>query len=402
MRNGFIILIAAVLGLNTGLYFYFQGKDKKESAAPAAAGGMAAMLAAMPPATVVTGKVAEISESASRKYVGRIDAIAKVELVARVSGYLRKVAFEEGRMVKKGQLLFQIEDTLYKANVAAAESRLKQANVELDHARTRYERNRGLAAHDIVSRENYEDAERQYRLAEARILEEQAALDKAKLDLSYTRIIAPLSGRIGTSIFNEGAYVSASTVLADIRQISPIHVKFAISESDFLILFGTHEQMKKQAVVHIVTADRNAFSETGTVDFLIIIVIPDTGTIMIWAEFKNENLSLIPGGLVNVALSKKTEKKRPAVIISALQTDGDGNFVYVIDKVDKKNEAGEVIGEMYIPSKRRVEIGETVRNMQVIESGLEPGEMVVVDGAHKIMMIPGVTIPVIPVPAKAE
>lgn len=326
-----------------------------------------------PAVSVVAEKAQKITETGTRKYIGSLEAIEEVTLVARVSGYLNKINFREGELVKAGQPLFEIEDTTYQAQVKTAEAKLRQIEAELIYAESNYERQKGLAENKIVSEEAFEDATRLLNFRKAGLAEAEATLIDAKNNLSYTKILSPITGKIGKSTYTRGNYVTpTSKVLADIVQIAPIYVRFSISENDYLSLFGNAENIKEKAVVRIQTADKKLYGEKGKVTLVDNKVDSETGTMMIWATFENKDMKLNPGGLVTVLLSKAIKEEKTAVKLSAVQAEASGNFVYVIDA---QNHA----------LKRPVKLGEIVGNMQIIEEGVAPGETVAVDGTHKIL-----------------
>lgn len=336
----------------------------------------------MPPTSVVVADVVEIGEVGLRKYVGYIDAIEEVTLIARVSGFLESLTFQEGEIVKKGQPLIQIEDTAYQAQKKSAEAKVAQINAELTYAKTNYERQAGLAKREIISEHELEEATRLLHFRQAGLAEAEATLINAENDLSYTKIVAPITGRIGKATYSAGNYVTlSSNKLASIVQVAPIYVRFSMSESDYLSIFGTPEVAKERAVIRIQTADKLMYPEKGKIALVDNKIDSNTGTIMIWATFENKDMKLNPGGFATVFLSKESTQteKKPAVKISAIQTDETGsNFVFVL------NENNQAL-------KRPVKVGEIVDNMQIILEGLKAGERVVVDGVHKIMM-PGMTV----------
>ncbi len=347
------------------------------------------------PPVVTVDTVTEVAESGSRKYMGRIEAIENVSLIARVSGFLEKINFKEGDLVKKGDLLFEIEDTTYVAAVKAAEAQLKQAQAELEYAIKNYDRQSSLSTSKIVSESTMEDAVRTKALAEASVLEKEAALIDAQNNLSYTKIYAPISGRIGKSTYSVGNYVTPeSSALAKIVQEAPIYVTFAITEPDFDKMFGNAENMKKEAVIRLKTADRQYYSSKdaagndeslGKVTLVDNTVDSSTGTIFVWATFPNSEDKLLPGGLVDVFISKKTKKALPAIPITAVMIDSTGKYVYVVGKDN-------------VVERRNIETEEIVGGIYLIRSGLSLGETVIIDGTHKTR--PGATV--VPVPANAQ
>lgn len=321
---------------------------------------------------VVVGPVTTIKESGMKKYVGAVQAIEDVTLYARVSGFLEKINFREGEMVKKGDLLFKIEDDTYAAKFKAAEAKLKQVDAELKFAESNYRRQTDLAKNKVIATKELEDAERKINFVRAQHAEAQFNLTEAKTNLSYANIAAPVSGRIGKSAFTIGNYLTLSSgALATIVQTAPIYVSFAISEQDMVALFKNAEGMKKNAVIRVRTAERNVYGETGRVTLVDNRVESGTGTVKVWATFDNKDNGLLPGALVDVIITKAEETEVPAVPATAVVTTGEGHVVYVVGP-----------GNVVIP--RPVKLGELVGNTQGIAMGLRPGEPVIVDGVHKV------------------
>ncbi len=327
---------------------------------------------AMPAPSVLVEPAIEIDQTAKKSYVGHLLAIEEVDLRARVSGNITAIKFNEGDLVKPGQVLIELEDTTYRAKVQAAEAKCKQIEAELLYAKTNYERQKTLRTNNAVAVSAFDDAQRLYTFTQARLVEAQADLLDAQNNLSYCTISAPIQGRIGKVTYTTGNYVTInSEKLADIVQIAPIYATFAISENDFLTLFGSVENMKKSADITLRQADGKQFPEPGKVHLVDNKVDPETNTIMIWATFENSDLRLLPGGFVTVELSKKINHKVPAVKLSALLNDNQGSYIYVV-------------GPDNVVERRPITVGPMVNNMQTVLSGVTPGEIVIVDGTHKV------------------
>ena len=331
--------------------------------------------AGAPPA-VNAGKVKMISEQGTRQYIGKLVSTHSVDLKARVSGILKDVYSKEGDFVKAGDLVMQIEDTLYLAQVKSAEAKVAQKKAEVEFAQTNYNRQTELVG--VAARSELDEASRLLKLRQAELAECEAALTEAKTNLSYTKIVSPITGRFGKATYSPGNYLTPSSdALGSISKMSPIYVKMAISEPDYISMFGTPESILKDAVIRIRTADRKMFEETGSVKLVDNKIDPSTGTLMLWCVFENKSGRLIPGGVVDAFISRKVQKKFPAVPISAILLSKGGHYVYVLDD---KNTA----------SVRPVVPGEIIGGMQLIEKGLQEGETIVTDGTHKVM--PGQTV----------
>lgn len=326
-------------------------------------------------------KAEAISEQGTKQYIGRLASTHTVTLRLRVSGVLEELYCKEGDLVKKGDLLMQIEDTLYKAQLDAATAKVKQWEAELEHARTNYNRQQELFG--VVAKSEMDDARRALKLAEAQLLQAKATLTEAKTNYSYTKIYSPITGIIGKTTYSPGNYLTPSSdALGTIVKQSPIYLKMAISEPDFINMFGTRADLLKNAVIRIRTADRKMFNETGYVKLADNQIDATTGTLMLWCVFENKSGRLIPGSIVDAFISRKATNKYPAVRSSAIMIGRTGHTVYVLDK-DNKAQIRPVV------------LGETVGDMQLIKSGLKIGERVIVDGTHKVR--PGMVVSPAPI-----
>ncbi len=336
---------------------------------PAASKGMPQQ----PPVAVLTEKAIELKESDPRKYVGNITAIEEVAIRARVPGYITGVKFKEGDFVKAGQPLFEIEDATYLARVQAARAVCEQTQAEYEYAQTNYNRQKELFAKKATSQSTIDDAVRLLRLNKAKYLAAQAALAETETQLSYTKISSPIDGVIGKMNYTQGNLVGTnSDLLADVVKYDPVYVRFAISESDYIRLFKSDpDNLRSTAKVRLQRADGSMYKELGKVTLVDNKVDSNTGTIMLWATIPNPDKKIIPGSLASVLLNKSVEKGIPAVKISAPGLDQQGEFVYVV-KADNTVE------------RRPVTLGAMIGNMQLITSGITPGENVIVDGTHKV------------------
>lgn len=371
-----------------------------------AAGETAAPLAQGMP--VVVGAVASQKEGGMKRYVGKVEAIEDVTLVARVGGFLENINFKEGDFVKKGDELFQIEDDIYEAEHNAAQQVLNQVEAELKFAESNFRRQQDLAKNKVIAKKDYEEAERALNTTRALHAKSKFSLVEAAKNHSYAKVIAPISGRIGKSAFTVGNYLTPSSgALARIVQMAPIYVSFAISETDFREMFATAEGMKKGGVARVRLADGKMHNEAGEITLVDNYVDSATGTIKVWATFKNADEALIPGSVVDVLIGKKLTKELPAVKVSAILNTQNGAVVYAVVP-DPKGQVMDMKGAkipLKVAAPLPVTLGEQVGDMQTIKDGLQPGQMVVIDGIHKIR--PGALIvpfgydgkPLLPAPA---
>ena len=343
------------------------------------------------PAVNVT-KVIGVKQSITKKYIGNISAVDDVNLVARVSGKIELQNFNSGDMVKKGQLLFKLEDTTYIAQRDAAKARLAQSKAELAtrkaelvFAKKNLERLTKLWESKATSEISYEEAVRveattraAVAAAEASVQAAAAALKDAENQLSYTKIYAPFDGKAGKAAVSPFNYVTPATgTLVNVVKLTPLYVNFWISESDYMSLFGgSYSDLQKHALVKLQLADDSIYGENAEIVFIDNKVDADTDTIRVRGLVKNADLKLIPNALVTVELSRKESNPMPAVPASAVLNNGKIDFVYVVN-------ADNTVAI------RPVVTGELQGRLQVISKGLKIGETVVTRGVHKIMPIPG-------------
>ena len=341
---------------------------------------------AMPVPTVVVEKAVPASSKAFRRYVGTVEAINSVQIIPRINGELRKIHFTEGAPVEAGQLLYEIEDTTYRAAVQGLEAQLEAQRATLAYATSEYARKSKLLKSNAVSASSHELAVMEINVAKANIKRLEAALTDAKNTLSYTRITSPVSGRIGKSIVSAGNLLAPQMgALTDVQQLVPIYVKFSISEKTLRRNFGGIDNVKKNARVRAVLADGKVADETAHVTLVDNKINPKSNTVTMWATFHNKNLELLPGSFVTVQLSAAdTPEGQTTVLPSALVMENGKCFVWVLNTQNN------------IPVKKEVKIGETVAGRTIIHDGVKNGETVVVDGTHKIHP----NAPVIPVDAE--
>jgi len=329
-----------------------------------------------PKPVVGTMKVTERDANIPEKYIGHVEAVESIDLKARVSGYLEQVNFSEGSTVKKGQVLYVIEQAPYKAQVAAAEASVAAAEADLFKARTKLKRLRSADAGSIPQTD-VDDATATYDLARARVLETQARLALAEIDLGYTTIKSPLDGRIGKSFFKRGDLISPSSgSMAEVVSIDPVRVLFSVNERQGEIIRQAAQDAANQEKapglkIRIFTTSGSQYPHTGRVEFMDNKMDSSTGTIAIWAQFPNPKGHLVPGEYVDVALRPAEPRMELTIPQAALQRDRDGAFVFVVDK-DSKIE------------KRQISVGDTIGKQIFVTSGLERGEQVVFEGIQKV------------------
>jgi membrane fusion protein (multidrug efflux system) len=341
-----------------------------------------------PPPSVTIAPAQSKEINTTNQFLGRIDAIQSVALQARVQGALLQVAFHEGQDVHTGDLLYVIEPDQYEAALEAAQAQLASAQATLTQAERELARDQELARRGNISQSALDQARAQRDTAAANVQAAEANVKTAQLNLNYTRITAPIDGRIGATSVTVGNLVGpTSGVLARIVQLDPIRVIFSVSERDILAVEeqhpgASHEELYAQFVPNLVLSDGTTYPETGQVDFVDNTVDPATGTIAVHASFANPQRILLPGMLVTVMIRPARPERRIVVPLDAVQTDQQGRYVLVVDNNNRVVQ-------------RRVQVDGQFEQQWIVTAGLQEGENVVVSGVQKVR--PGQQVQ--PVPA---
>lgn len=335
------------------------------------------------PAVVAVSPALSIHVLQPRQYPGTLVPIDDVDIVPRVTGWINKVNFKEGDVVKTGDLLFEIEDTTYQVAVEKAQANLVQSQAELKFAETNYNRVADLLERNATSQMEFDSAEQRLTQAKAIVQLNEAALLDAQNTLSYTKITSPIDGRIGKVTVTRGNLVTPQTgKLVDVKSFAPIYLRFAIGESVFNRTFEGEQRIRELAEIHVcpVGEDREDLKRIEEYPIAEIELIDNkvdssTNTVVLWATLKNEDDRFFPGSYATVLLSRKLEKPVVGVLLSALQTSPDGNYVFVLDENDRAVQ-------------REVKLGPISGKYQIVTAGVEAGEVVVVEGMNKLK--PGV------------
>jgi RND family efflux transporter MFP subunit len=304
---------------------------------------------------------------------GNAQAIYTVQLVARVAGYLEMVFFQDGQLVRQGQSLFRIQQDAYQDAVRQAEGQVALQRVQLDFAEKQLARYSNLLQQKATSQENVDNWRYQRDSAQANLKVAEAALDLAKLNLSYTHVIAPFDGRIDRRLQDPGSLVGSgeNTVLAQLNQIDPIYVYFNISDSDLARLMGEAHWTPGQAPgvewpVYVGFLNEKEYPHQGRLDFASISLTSTTGTLLMRGVFPNPDGRILPGlyARVRVPVKKKTGLLVPQV---AVASDQQGSYVLTVN-------------EKSVVERRSVNAGPTVGKLQVIEEGLSGKDWVIING----------------------
>jgi len=310
---------------------------------------------------------------------GRVDAVRDAQIRSRVTGIVQKITFEQGGDVKENQLLFKIDPAPYKAAYDQATAQLKQAQANLFSAKLLADRYAPLVKANAVSKQEYDNAVAAYRQADATVAAAKAAQDNASINLGYTDVTSPITGRIGKPLVTEGALVEATsaTQMATVQQLDPIYVDFTQSTADLAALrrafaSGKLQQVGKDAArATVVLEDGSEYDKPGKLLFTGITVDPSTGQVNLRAEVPNPDGILLPGMYVRVRLEQGVDDQALVVPQQALQRTADGSQSLMLVKDNKIEQ---------LP----VTTGGAVKNSWIVTSGLKAGDVVVVEGFQKI------------------
>jgi membrane fusion protein, multidrug efflux system len=332
--------------------------------------------AAPPPAVTVTPVVSrQITETGD--YIGRVTAIDKVDIVARITGFIEQRSFTEGQDVKTNDLLFRIEQATYKAAVDQQEANLAGAKAAEVNTRLQYERGKELVRNNNIPQSTLDQREADWHSAQANVLAAQALLEQAQINLGYTEVRSPIDGRIGLATFTVGNLVQPSSGrLAVVVSQDPIYVIFQASERDVIAYkqrIAASTDKNPHFTIHIKLPDGSIYPHAGETNFLDVQVDTNTDTVSVRAKVPNPERILIPSGVVGVITERGAPKSALIIPQSAVQLDQAGRYVLVVNP-DKKVE------------QRRITTGAERGREVVVTEGLKEGELVIVEGIQKVRL----------------
>ena len=328
---------------------------------------------------------------------GRIEAVESVQLRPRVSGYIDKVNYTDGQEVKKGEVLFTIDDRTYRAALEQAQATLTRAKTQASLARSEANRTDKLVNTNVVSREEWEQRRSAASQAQADIRAAQAAVDAAQLNLDFTKVTAPIDGRASRALITSGNLVTAgdsASVLTTLVSLKTVYVYFDVDEATYLhyqnlARSGQGASSNHLALpVEIGLVGEEGYPHQGKVDFLDNQLTPSTGTIRMRALLDNAQRQFTPGLFARVRLPGSAEFKATLVDDKAVLTDQDRKYVYIVDKEGKAQ-------------RRDITPGRLAAGLRIVQQGLNPGDKVIVDGLQKVFM-PGMPVNAKTVPMTAS
>jgi RND family efflux transporter MFP subunit len=362
-----------LLGLCLGL----AGCVRVPSAAPEAA-----------PTPVTVSRPVERDVTDYADFTGRTAAVDSVEVRARVWGYLDKVNFKEGALVRKGDVLFEIDPRIYRADLERAEGTVAQYEARVHRLERDYHRAKNLLARGAVGQEEYDRYEGDYREAAANLDVAKANRDLAALNLDYTRVTAPVSGRVSRYVVTVGNLIqsgdqNSGTLLTTIVSVDPMYAYFDVDERTVLRVRQLIREGKARSAretewpVSLGLATEEGFPHRGTINFVDNQVNPKTGTLRVRGVFPNKDEALSPGFFARVRVPIGQPHRALLVTDRAIDNDQGQKVLYVV------NEKNEVVS-------RPVRLGALHDGLREIEGGLKPGERVVVNGLQQVR--PGLTV----------
>jgi len=338
-----------------------------------------------PPAIPVT--VAQAVEKTINdwdEFVGRVEAVERVELRPRVSGYLQGVSYRQGADVGQGQVMFEIDAEPFQVEVKRAEAELARVRARLDLARAERLRSEKLVESGAVSRQEVEQSQSVEKDSEAALRSLEASLATARLNLGYTRVLAPISGRSGRAEVTAGNFVTAGqTVLTTIVKLHPIYVTFEVDEQAYLKFAGMARSgemagyRKARNPVFVGLANEDGYPAKGAVEFVDNRVNPQTGTVYARALLDNRDGRFAPGLFARVKLVSSGTYSATLIDERAIGTDQNKRFVLAV-------------GPDGQTQYREVKLGPVVDGLRVVREGLKPGETIIVDGLQRVR--PGMTV----------
>lgn len=365
------------------------------SVGPALAPAQTAPGAARPPTPVSVVEIKPETTPATFEFTGKTASSRQVEINARVEGYLDKIAYTEGSLVQQGQLLFQLDPKPFQATLDNAKAVLAQQEALLTRARQTLARVKPLAKENAVSQQDLDNSIANVLASEAQVQAAKANVEQAQLNLGYTTIRSPLTGLSSSSTYREGALIrsgGSGSQLTTVVQIDPMWVNFGVGENEVLKIRTQQKtgQLKgpglSKVEVELVLADGTTYPQKGQITFVDPVINAQTGTYNIRAVVPNPNNQLNPGQFVRVQLKGVVRPNAILVPQIAVMQGPNGKFVFVV-------------GPDNTAAVKPIQVGDWYGDQWIINSGLEAGDRVVVDGAVRLQ--PGAPLQIKPTAAPA-
>lgn len=323
--------------------------------------------------SVVVSEVERRDVTPNFSYVGRIEAFETVDLIARVEGFLEERKFREGGDVKKGDVLFLIEQAPYQITVEQRQADLAGAQATLKNAEEDFGRKEKLVKSKTLPQARLDEARAALGTSRAAVQQAKAAVRRAELDLNYTSVVSPIDGKISRATYSVGSLVGPSNgSLATVTSIDPIYVTIAVTEKDLIEARRRGIDLDNPTVApSLRLSDGSAYGLPGEFDYLDTSVSQTTDTILARAVFPNPDRLLLPGQFVTVIVRQKEPTSALVIPQAAVQEDQQGYFVVIVDRAN-------------VVAQRRVSLGDQIGTDWIVSDGLTDGERVVVQGLQKI------------------
>lgn len=334
---------------------------------------------AVPPPTVTVAHPIQKKVTLHWEFTGNTQAVAEVDIRARVEGFLKSIEFDDGDFVKEGDLLFVIEPDLYDVQVSQAQAQLRASQADLKRAEADFRRIEEAAQTNAVSRQQVDLARAQRDVAEASVKQAEAALAAAQLNQGYTKVSSSINGRISRRYVDVGNLVGSGerTLLARVVTIDPIYVYFNIAErilvsrlKELSQLGPAEREVSPKLPCSVGIPGEEGFPFAGIIDYADITVDSGTGTLQVRAELPNQDGLLFPGMFVRIRVPRGGGEEAILVQEHAIGTDMAGKYLFVV-------------GENDVVERRSVQMGALVDGMRVIEDGISPNERYIINGLQR-------------------
>lgn len=342
---------------------------------------------AAPPPKISVAEVVSRDVTESDEFTGRLEPVQSVAIRPRVSGLVAAVRFEEGAIVNKGDVLFELDSRPLQAEVDRLRADLERVKATVQRAESELQRAQNLAAENAMSREEQERRKGFAKESQAQVAATAAALRAAELNLEFTRVTSPITGRVGRAIVTAGNLVSSgpgeATLLTTVMSVDPIYASFEADEQTFQKYIDLARQGKRVGArttglpIHMALANEESFPRDGELDFLDNHIDPATGTIRGRAIFRNRDLALTPGSFVRLRLPASTSYRALLIQDRAVGTDLDKRYVYTLA-------SGNTV------EYRAVQLGPIIDGLRLVRDGLKAGDVVIVNGLQRVR--PGMPI----------
>jgi multidrug efflux system membrane fusion protein len=353
-------LVAALL--LAGVALTLSGCDESKAAATAAPAG----------APVTAANVIERQVSETEEFSGRLEAVERVDIRSRVGGFIMSSNFTPGSMVKKGDLLFVIDPRPFQAEASRAEAAASSARARADLAKLELARAERLLADKAIAQREFDEKASGLKELDANVRAAQASLEAARLNVSYTRVLSPINGRVSKAEVTTGNLVDGAVILTSVVSNNPIYASFDGDEDTYLRV-ARSSQKGAPVMVKVGLANEAGFPHSGKLEFVDNTLDAKTGSVRMRATFDNSDNTLVPGLFARVQLGAADGVQTRAVLISdrAVGTDQNRKFVYVV-KADNTAEY------------RNVTLGPVIDGLRVVRDGVKPGEKIVVNGLQRV------------------